>query len=76
MPAKEILAAIGDLESAGWKIHYTGGRAHAYAKAYCPGGSACCPPLTVYGTPRVPENEAAKLKRALRRCAHVSEEEP
>ena len=75
MPAKEILAAIRDLEQAGWRIEIAGGRSHAYAQAYCPGGSNGCAPLTVYGTPKVPEHEAAKIRRALRRCNHVTEEE-
>jgi hypothetical protein len=71
MPPKEILAAIRELQVAGWRIQITSGRAHAYARAYCPGGPDCCPPLTVYGTPRVPENEAAKIRRALMRCEHT-----
>ena len=74
MPAKEILAAIRDLEEAGWRVEIAGGRSHAYARAYCPGGAGGCPPLTIYGTPRVPENEAAKIRRALRRCGHEGEE--
>lgn len=74
MPHKEILAAIRDLEEAGWRVEIAGGRSHAYARAYCPGGAGGCPPLTIYGTPRVPGNEAAKIRRALRRCEHAGEE--
>jgi hypothetical protein len=37
MPAKEILAAIRELEMAGWRIQIASGQAHAYAKAYWPG---------------------------------------
>lgn len=70
MPAKEILAALQELGFAGWRVELTAGRAHAYARAYCPGGSAGCAPLTVYGTPKVPEHEAAKIRRAMRRCPH------
>jgi hypothetical protein len=33
MPAKEILAAIGELERVGWRIQITSNRAHAYARA-------------------------------------------
>lgn len=76
VPSKEILAAIRDLEAAGWRIQPAGGRAHAYARAYCPGGHQGCRPLTIYGTPRVPENEAAKIARALARCEHSGEETP
>jgi hypothetical protein len=76
MPAKEILAAIRELEMAGWRIQIASGQAqahaYAYAYAYGPGGAHGCPPLTIYGTPRVPEHEAAKIGRALARCEHTS----
>ena len=70
MPAKEILAALRDLLSAGWRIQIANGRSHAYARACCPGGDGGCPPLSVYGTPQVPEHEAEKMRRAMRRCPH------
>lgn len=73
MPAKEILAAIRELEAAGWRVRLTGGRAHAYAVAYCPGGRGGCDPVPIYGTPRVPEREAGKVRRALADCAHMGE---
>ena len=70
MPAKEVMAAIRELEAAGWRVVVTGGHAHAYAIGYCPGGSDGCDPLSIYGTPRVPEHEASKIKKALVRCRH------
>jgi hypothetical protein len=70
MPAKEILDALRDLASAGWRVQIANGRAHAYARAYCPGGDAGCAPLTVYGTPKVPEHEAEKIRKAMRKCPH------
>lgn len=72
MPAKEILYALRELASAGWRVELAGGNAHAYARAYCPGGGSGCPPLTVNGTPRVPEHEAEKIGRAMRRCPHTA----
>lgn len=75
MPAKEILDALQELAHAGWRVQLAGSRAHAYARAYCPGAETGCPPLTVYGTPKVPEHEAAKIRRALRRCPHERERE-
>ena len=69
MPAKEILHALQELVSVGWRVQLTSGR----ARAYCPGGEAGCPPLTVYGTPKVPEHEAEKISRAMRRCPTVGE---
>jgi hypothetical protein len=41
-------------------------------RAYCLGGAAGCKPLTIYGTPRVPEHEAAKVRR---QCSNVRTEE-
>jgi hypothetical protein len=70
MPAKEIMAAMRELERAGWRIVVAGGRAHAYAKAYCPGGRVGCQPVLIYGTPRVPEREASRIMKALEKCQH------
>jgi hypothetical protein len=70
MPAKEIMAAIRELEGAGWRVVVAGGHAHAYARAYCPGGRHGCRPVLIYGTPRVPEREASKIMNALERCQH------
>lgn len=75
MPAKEILAAIRELEAAGWRIKLTGGHAHAYAIAYCPGGERGCKPININGTPRVPEHEAARIRKALARCGHTREQQ-
>jgi hypothetical protein len=76
VPAKEILDALQELAYAGWRVQFADSRAHADARAYCPGGETGCPPLTIYGTPKVPEHEAAKIRRALRRCPHRKEREP
>jgi hypothetical protein len=70
MPAKEILSALQEMVSAGWRVQLANGRAHAYARAYCPGGEAGCPPLTVNGMPKVPEHEAEKIRRKMRKCPH------
>lgn len=67
MPGKHTRAAIKELEDAGWKIAYTSGRAHAYARASCPGGPGCCtPPFSINGTPEVDEHEAEKIRRRMR----------
>ncbi len=70
MPAKEILVAIRELEAAGWRIRLTHGHGHAYAMAYCPGGARGCRPFMINSTPRVAENEAARMRRALTKCPH------
>jgi hypothetical protein len=70
VPAKEILAAIRELEAAGWRIRLSSGHAHAYAKAYCPGGAGGCRSISIYGTPTVPEREARRIRAALEHCKH------
>lgn len=77
MPGKHTRAAIKELEEAGWKVAYTSGRAHAYARASCPGGPGCCtPPFSINGTPDVDEHEAEKIRRRIRQHnAKVTEQE-
>jgi len=67
MPGKHTRTAIKELEEAGWQVTYTSGRAHAYARAACPGGPGCCtPPFSINGTPDVDEHEAQKIRRRMR----------
>jgi hypothetical protein len=63
MPGKHTRAAIKELMDAGWRVNYTSARAHAYARAACPGGPECCPPFSINGTPDVDEHEAEKIRR-------------
>lgn len=68
MPGKHTRTAIKELEDAGWLVTYTSSRAHAYARASCPGGPGCCsPPFSINGTPAVDEHEAEKIRRRMRR---------
>ncbi len=67
MPGKHTRAAIKELLDAGWQVSYTSARAHAYARASCPGGPGCCtPPFSINGTPDVDEHEAEKIRRKVR----------
>lgn len=67
MPGKHTRAAIKELEDAGWKVTYTSGRAHAYARVSCPGDPGCCSlPFSINGTPDVDEHEAQKIRRRMR----------
>ena len=67
MPGKHTRAAIGELLDAGWTVTYSNARAHAYARASCPGGPGCCtPPFSINGTPNVDEHEAEKIRRKMR----------
>ncbi len=70
-PDKAIEAALGYARRNGWTaIKSAGGSAHAWGVLRCPGD---CPQVSIYSTPRVPENHARALRRAVDRCPHNEE---
>lgn len=72
-PSKEIERALGYAREHGWAvIKSPGGSAHAWGVMRCPGD---CPQVSIFSTPRVPENHARALRRNVDRCPHVVEEE-
>lgn len=65
---KAIEAALAYARENGWTvIKSTGGSAHAWGVMRCPGD---CPQVSIFSTPRVPENHARALRRAVDRCPH------
>jgi hypothetical protein len=40
-----------------------------------PWWSARMPPLTINGTPRVPEHEATRIRKTFERCEHSEEQQ-
>lgn len=71
-PNKAIEAALAHARENGWTvIKSTGGSAHAWGVMRCSGD---CPQVSIYSTPRVPENHARALRRAVDRCPHDDEE--
>ena len=72
-PNKDIEAALTYARSCGWAVKKSsGGSAHAWGVMRCPGD---CPQVSIYSTPRVPENHAHALRRAVDRCAHSTDDE-
>lgn len=72
-PNKAIEAALAYARESGWTvIKSTGGSAHAWGMMRCPGD---CPQVSIYSTPRVPENHARALRRAVDRCPQPGEQE-
>ena len=69
---KEIRAAVKDATDAGWRLHKATGKGHVWAILLCPGASRDACKVTVHGTPKVPENEARRIRKALRRCTHTN----
>ena len=71
-PKKEIEDALVEAEAAGWAVVKRSGHTHAWGLIRC--GPGCCS-MSVYSTPRVPENEAARIRRALRRCLVAADDD-
>ncbi len=70
-PNKEIRAAVEYALSLNWELKMTGKSSHCWGKLYCPTGdreNGCL--VFVYGTPRVPEDHANQITRAVKRCEH------
>ena len=72
-PSRPIEEALGYAGDHGWTIIKSrGGTAHAWGVIRCPGDY---PQLSVFSTPRVPEDHARALRRAVDRCPHSQEPE-
>ncbi len=64
---KEIYVAVVYAIEHHWTVIKTaGGSAHAWGVMRCPGD---CPQVSIFSTPRVPENHA-RAHRAVDRCPH------
>ena len=74
-PKKEVEQAVAYAEEAGWEVSLAKG--HAWARLLCPEGTRSgCVILSVWSTPRSPENHARQLIRAIDRCTHESTDDP
>ena len=70
-PNKEIEAAVSHLESLGWTWKAVGKSSHAWGRMLCPQHDATGCQVSVWSTPRVPEDHARHLVRQGRKCVHV-----
>lgn len=66
-PNKHIRAALNHAESEGWTIRKSGPRAHAWGVTYCGYGHRQCR-MSIWSTPRNPENHARAIRRKVARC--------
>jgi len=67
-PNKDIDAALDYARQNGWTVVKSkGGSAHAWGVMRCAGD---CPQVSIFSTPRVPQNHARALRRAVDRCPH------
>jgi hypothetical protein len=69
-PNKHIREAVDDAIAQGWRLVKSGPCAHAWGRLYCPAQIRDGCIITVCGTPRVPENHAAYIRRRVAACPH------
>ncbi|RWN24370.1 MAG: hypothetical protein EOR95_33090 [Mesorhizobium sp.] len=72
-PNKEIESAISELESLGWSYQEAGKSSHAWGRMLCPQHDRSGCQVSVWSTPRVPENHAKQLIGHGKKCAHEKE---
>jgi hypothetical protein len=75
-PSKEIEAALDYAESEGWRVENRKG--HAWGCMLCPWNDGDCRcnvfcTKSIWSTPRVPEDIAEQVRRAVDGCVHVKE---
>jgi hypothetical protein len=69
-PNKHIRDAVDYAIGNGWRLVKSGPRAHAWGRLYCPAQTRGGCIISVYSTPRVPENHARYIRRRVDACPH------
>lgn len=69
-PNKAIEQAVTVLESLGWTWREVGRSSHAWGRMLCAHNDRSGCQISVWSTPRVPENHARMLLRMARNCPH------
>jgi hypothetical protein len=69
-PNKAIQAVIEDALSRGWRLIEPGKSAHAWGFLYCPEVSRKGCKISIWRTPRVPENHAKQILKIINQCEH------
>ncbi|NCX94248.1 MAG: hypothetical protein EBX40_06200 [Gammaproteobacteria bacterium] len=72
-PNKELEKAVKYAESKGWRYQTPGGSAHAWGRLLCPLATREGHAMSVWSTPRNPENHAKQIKRNVDSCDHSGE---
>ena len=67
-PNKHIEAAVHYAEQLGWRVEMSNG--HAWAHLYCPLSTREGCMVSVWSTPRNPENHARQIRREVDKCGH------
>ena len=69
---KHIREALKYAEKQGWTIRKSGPRAHAWGVIFCSFGHPDCW-MSVYSTPKNPENHARKIRKIVDGCPGENE---
>ncbi len=68
-PNKHIEEAVSYAESLHWRVEVSGG--HAWWRLYCPERSPEGCIVSVWSSPKKPENHARHIRRAVDLCGHT-----
>lgn len=69
-PNKHIEKAIQQAEEKGWRVLETGKSSHAWGRLLCPETSRFGCQISIWSTPRNPENHAKQIISAVEKCEH------
>jgi hypothetical protein len=72
-PDKHIEAAVRYAEGLGWRVRKSKG--HAWGRLLCPAGTRDGCIISVWSTPRDPENHARHIRRDVDGCPHGAQDE-
>jgi len=70
-PSQHIERAVRYAESLGWRVVLSNG--HAWGRLYCPSGTRDGCIISVWSTPRCPENHARHIRTKVDSCPHRDE---
>jgi hypothetical protein len=73
-PNKHIEKAVQYAEAMGWRVELSQG--HAWGRLFCPHATPEGCIISVWSTPRNPENHARHIRREVDQCPHDDEDEP
>ena len=69
-PKPEIEKAIQYAEGLGWTAELSNG--HAWGRLFCPQSTREGCIVSVWSTPRSPENHARQIRKVVDRCPHIN----
>jgi len=72
-PKPPIENAVRYAEQLGWRVELSNG--HAWGRLYCPQSNREGCIISIWSTPRVPENHARHIRKAVDSCPHQEDEE-